>query len=127
MAASLLHLMEELLQSIEQRDAGDPDAPAWEACARIQCLEEELASRLAAGESGSVGPAPADIQARRSGEALAGVVRGIWGYESEPAASQGDAVGAGLGTTSSNCKPPVGGRRIAVTLAPQTTGSRCPT
>jgi hypothetical protein len=49
--ASLLELMEELLQSIEQRDAGDPDAPAWEACARIQRLEEELARRLAAAEA----------------------------------------------------------------------------
>lgn len=46
MSASLLRLMDELLQSIEQRDAGDPDAPAWEACARIQRLEEELARRL---------------------------------------------------------------------------------
>lgn len=46
MAASLLQLMEELLESIEQRDAGDPDAPAWEACARIQRLEAELAGRL---------------------------------------------------------------------------------
>ena len=46
MSASLLELMDELLQSIEQRDAGDPDAPAWEACARIQRLEEEIASRL---------------------------------------------------------------------------------
>jgi hypothetical protein len=45
---SLLELMEELLQSIEQRDAGDPDAPAWEARARIQRLEEELARRLTA-------------------------------------------------------------------------------
>jgi hypothetical protein len=48
--ASLLDLMDELLQSIEQRDAGDPDAPAWEASARIQRLEEELARRLAAAE-----------------------------------------------------------------------------
>jgi hypothetical protein len=46
MSASLLQLMDELLQSIEQRDAGDPDAPAWEACARIERLEEELARRL---------------------------------------------------------------------------------
>src|SRR5258705_12302570 len=46
MAPSLLELMEELLQSIEQRDASDPDAPAWEARGRIQRLEEELARRL---------------------------------------------------------------------------------
>jgi hypothetical protein len=46
MASSLLQLMDEILQSIEQRDAGDPDAPAWEASARIQRFEEELARRL---------------------------------------------------------------------------------
>jgi hypothetical protein len=46
MSASLLQLMDELLQAIEQRDAGDPDAPAWEACARIERLEEEIARRL---------------------------------------------------------------------------------
>lgn len=46
MSASLLELMDELLESIEQRDAGDPDAPAWEARARIQRLEEEIARRL---------------------------------------------------------------------------------
>jgi hypothetical protein len=40
--------MDELLQAIEQRDAGDPDAPAWEACLRIERLEEEIARRLAA-------------------------------------------------------------------------------
>jgi hypothetical protein len=46
MSATLLQLMDELLQAIEQRDAGDPDAPAWEACARIERLEEEIARRL---------------------------------------------------------------------------------
>jgi hypothetical protein len=50
--ASLLELMEELLQSIEQRDAGDPDSPAWEASARIARLEEELARRLASAREG---------------------------------------------------------------------------
>ena len=74
MAGSLLQLMEELLQSIEQRDAGDPDAPAWEASARIQRLEEELARRLSAGESAEVAAASAGTQARRPDEALAGVV-----------------------------------------------------
>lgn len=73
MAAPLIQLMEELLESIEQRDAGDPDAPAWEACARIQRLEEELAARLAAGE-----PAPSmrgypEISTRRTDEVLAGI------------------------------------------------------
>jgi hypothetical protein len=73
MAPSLLQLMEELLQSIEQRDAGDPDAPAWEASARIQRLEEELARRLsdAEVEQGAVAVAGAEI--RRPEEALAGV------------------------------------------------------
>jgi hypothetical protein len=76
MAASLLQLMEELLQSIEQRDAGDPDAPAWEAAARIERLEEELIRRLGAGESDETRAAvsaPAGSQARRPDEALAGV------------------------------------------------------
>ncbi|NJD29218.1 MAG: hypothetical protein FIA92_13090 [Chloroflexi bacterium] len=55
MDTSLLQLMEELLQSIEQRDAGDPDAPAWEAAIRIQRLEEELSRRIATTEAGSGG------------------------------------------------------------------------
>jgi hypothetical protein len=76
MATSLLQLMEELLQSIEQRDAGDPDAPAWEASARIEGLEAEITRRLTAGE---LDEAQADVsaaagpQARRSDEAVAGV------------------------------------------------------
>ena len=72
MAASLLQLMEELLQSIEQRDAGDPDAPAWEACARIERLEEELARRLEAGEQPD-SLIPATPQGRGTGKVLAGV------------------------------------------------------
>lgn len=48
MSSSLLELMDELLQAIEQRDAGDPDAPAWEARVRIERLEEEIAGRLSA-------------------------------------------------------------------------------
>ena len=48
MSTSLLQLMDELLQAIEQRDAGDPDAPAWEASVRIERLEEEIARRLSA-------------------------------------------------------------------------------
>src|SRR4051794_31734552 len=70
---SLLQLMEELLQSIEQRDAGDPDAPAWEASVRIKRLEEELARRLsdAAPERGAVAVASAEtLQAKG---ALAGI------------------------------------------------------
>jgi hypothetical protein len=73
LAASLLELMEELLQSIEQRDAGDPDAPAWEASARIQRLEEELAARLEARQADGDAIVPAGDQARRTGEVLAGV------------------------------------------------------
>lgn len=69
MTQSLLQLMEELLQSIEQRDAGDPDAPAWEACARIERLEEELARRLSGSDTESI--ASAGPQARRSEEAVA--------------------------------------------------------
>ena len=72
-SSSLLHLMEELLQSIEQRDAGDPDAPAWEASARIERLEEELGRRLseAAAERRATTVAGADI--RQVEEALVGV------------------------------------------------------
>lgn len=68
--------MDELLQNIEQRDAGDPDAPAWEACARIERIEQELARRLNAGETVEAlgaAPATAGTQARRSEEPLAGV------------------------------------------------------
>ena len=70
---SLLELMEELLQSIEQRDAGDPDAPAWEASGRIQRLEEELARRLSdvAGERGAAAVASAETLEAK--EALAGI------------------------------------------------------
>lgn len=72
-SSSLLQLMEELLQSIEQRDAGDPDAPAWEASVRIHRLEEELARRLgeAAGARGA--GAVAGAEALRAKEALAGL------------------------------------------------------
>ena len=76
MAASLLQLMEELLQSVEQRDAGDPDAPPWEASMRIERLEEELIRRLGTGESDDTRAdvsAPAGSQARRPDGALAGV------------------------------------------------------
>jgi hypothetical protein len=73
MAASLLELMEDLLQSIEERDAADPDAPAWEACARIERLERELAMRLQEGEVTPDTVSPAVDQGRRTGEALAGV------------------------------------------------------
>ncbi len=67
MSASLLQLMDELLQSIEQRDAGDPDAPAWEASARIERLEEELARRL--GTARGVGQSALADLAGRADEA----------------------------------------------------------
>ena len=72
-SSSLLQLMEELLQAIEQRDAGDPDAPVWEASARIQRLEEELARRLgeAAGARGA--GVVARAEAVQVTEALAGL------------------------------------------------------
>ena len=71
MNTSLLELMEELLRSIEQREAGDPDAPAWEASARIQRLEAELARRLSDGDADA--EVPPAIQVRPSDEVLAGV------------------------------------------------------
>jgi hypothetical protein len=64
MSATLLQLMEELLQAIEQRDAGDPDAPAWEACARIERLEEEIAQRLSAAGGERSAMASVGIQGR---------------------------------------------------------------
>jgi hypothetical protein len=70
MEASLLHLMEELVESIEQRDAGDPDAPAWEAALRIHHLEEELARRLRSPEP-SARVSRGSIRARRDGALVA--------------------------------------------------------
>jgi len=64
---SLIELMEALVASIEQRDASDPDAPAWEAQRRIERLEEELARRVR-GDSGSA------LARARSDEALVGTV-----------------------------------------------------
>jgi hypothetical protein len=73
MATTLLDLMEELLESIEQRDAGDPDAPAWEASARIQRLEAELSRRLAAGETELDPRHPSGRLIQPSDEVLAGI------------------------------------------------------
>jgi hypothetical protein len=67
-----LELMEELLQSIEQRDAGDPDAPAWEASVRIRRLEEELSRRLGGAATGRGAAAIASVEAVPV-EALAGI------------------------------------------------------
>ena len=72
-SSSLLQLMEELLQSIEQRDAGDPDAPAWEASVRIHRLEEELAQRLSEAATERGAGAVASAEALQAGEALAGI------------------------------------------------------
>src|SRR3989442_15502625 len=60
---ALLELMEDLVQSIEQRDAGDPDAPVWEASVRIQRLEEELARRLTEAGAGRGVAAVASVEA----------------------------------------------------------------
>jgi hypothetical protein len=65
---ALLRLMEELVDSIEQRDASDPDAPAWEAQLRIQRLEEELARRVRTTSSRRL------IAVATPDEALAGIV-----------------------------------------------------
>ena len=53
MDPSLLRLMEELLESMDVRDSGDPDAPAWEAAIRIRQLEDELTRRIGATPSGA--------------------------------------------------------------------------
>lgn len=49
MDESLLRLMEELVETIELREASDPDSPGWEGASRVQRLEQELASRLRSG------------------------------------------------------------------------------
>ena len=72
-SSSLLQLMEELLQSIEQRDAGDPDAPVWEASVRIHRLEEELARRLSEAATERGAGAVASAEGQQAGEALAGI------------------------------------------------------
>jgi len=72
-SSSLLELMEELLQSIERRDAGDPDAPAWEASARIYRLEEELARQLHEAGGGRGAGAVARVEDVQVKEALAGL------------------------------------------------------
>jgi hypothetical protein len=73
MATTLLDLMDELLQSLEERDAGDPDAPAWDASARIQALEAELSRRLAAGETELDSRHPSGRLSQPSDEVLAGI------------------------------------------------------
>ncbi|HJW21510.1 MAG TPA: hypothetical protein VJ506_03685 [Candidatus Limnocylindrales bacterium] len=67
-APSLLELMEELVATIELRDASDPDAPAWEAERRIARLEAELAACVRSGEAERID------QAGPPEEAAAGVV-----------------------------------------------------
>lgn len=66
MEDSLLQLMEEVVASIEQREAGSPDAPAWEAQRRIERLEEELAQRVRSGL------APSGLRVAAPDEALTG-------------------------------------------------------
>lgn len=53
MDSDLLRLMEELLDSMDARDSGDPDAPGWEASIRIRELEDELTRRLGAIPAGA--------------------------------------------------------------------------
>ena len=72
-SSSVSQLMEELLQSIEQRDAGDPDAPAWEASARIERLEEELGRRLSEAAAGRHVATVARGDVSQPEEALVGV------------------------------------------------------
>jgi hypothetical protein len=70
---TVIELMEELLQSIEQRDAGDPDAPAWEAARRIHQLEEELVRRLRGGALQAADAAAVRAQVHLPDEVLAGI------------------------------------------------------
>ena len=73
MSTSLLELMDELLQALEQRAAGDPDAPAWEACVRIERLEAEIAHRLSAagGERAELARPGIDVERLRHAAVLA--------------------------------------------------------
>jgi hypothetical protein len=70
---TLLELMEELLRSIEQRDAGDPGALAWEARVRIRRLEEELARRLSDATAERGAGAVASVEAVQAKEAVVGI------------------------------------------------------
>ena len=54
MDQALLRLMEELLESMDVRDSGDPDTPVWEASLRIRQLEDELSRLLGSRPSGDV-------------------------------------------------------------------------
>ncbi|HEY3524262.1 MAG TPA: hypothetical protein VGK63_11220 [Candidatus Limnocylindrales bacterium] len=54
---ALLTILEDLVATIELRDAADPDVPRWEAEARVRRLEGELVNRFKRAES-PVGHAP---------------------------------------------------------------------
>jgi hypothetical protein len=73
--ASLLQLMEELLEWLERRDASDPDVPAWEATLRIRRLEDELTRRLRSVEALRLGVASAAFghEVGSPDEVLAGI------------------------------------------------------
>jgi hypothetical protein len=43
----LLTIIEELVATLELRDAADPDVPRWEAEARVRRLEQQLVERFA--------------------------------------------------------------------------------
>ncbi len=64
---ALLALMEELVASIELRDASDPDAPASEAERRIAFLEGELARRVAAAGHAMARPGEGALAGRAQG------------------------------------------------------------
>ncbi len=54
---SLLRLMEDLVESLDSRDApGDPQAASGEAARRVQRLEVELTRRLRLAGSGAADP-----------------------------------------------------------------------
>ncbi len=43
---ALLPLLEDLVATLELRDAADPDVPRWEADRRVRQLEDELVTRF---------------------------------------------------------------------------------
>jgi hypothetical protein len=69
---ALLTLLEDLVTTLELRDASDPDVPRWEADRRIRRLEDELVLRFRDVEHGAPVAAPgAPVVAPEA--ALAGV------------------------------------------------------
>jgi len=54
----LLTIIEDLIETIELREASAPDTPSWEANARIRRLEAELVERYHVVDSPSADAAP---------------------------------------------------------------------